>query len=259
MFVAQIGSTLVFAQVLIVRHGDSFELRHVADRDSDSQLLKPLAVSALRQLAQFNQSGAFRPLRSAPDLQTGWRATPVNIADLGLALNHLYPGAVADWYAVRAGTPPVTHYRQYTNRQTGMYRVTQHLDDDQASATIRACCHPRFCLKQRLWTVEGLPADALEGKSLIPCLEPCAVLLEFARTIIRLEQAADRQLSDPETPVTTAESDATPMRVADFTAARNPRRLQYLVEKPGASNHSDRDRSPVAAATKTQTEELLSQ
>ena len=51
-----------------------------------------------------------------------------------------------------------------------------------------ACCHRRFCLKQRLWTVGDLRPDEAKEKSLIPCLEPCAVMLEFARQAMRLEQ-----------------------------------------------------------------------
>jgi hypothetical protein len=97
----------------------------------------------------------------------------------------LYPGAVADWFATQAAQPPVTSYREFTSRQTGMYRITTHLDDAAVAAVIHACCHKDFCLKRRLWTVEGAAPDAADAKSLIPCLEPCAILLEAARKAAR--------------------------------------------------------------------------
>jgi hypothetical protein len=69
-----------------------------------------------------------------------------------------------------------------------MYRITTFLTDAEAFAMAGKCCSPTYCLKQRLWTVEGLPLDQLEGKSLIPCLEPCAILLEYARKVVRTSQ-----------------------------------------------------------------------
>jgi hypothetical protein len=69
-----------------------------------------------------------------------------------------------------------------------MYRIAAMLSDRQAAQVIRAACGARLCLKRRRWTVNGLPADAVEAKSTIPCLEPCAVLLEFARKARRIEQ-----------------------------------------------------------------------
>jgi hypothetical protein len=235
-FVTQIGSELAFAQVLISRDETGFELRHVADRSQVRELLKPVPVPRLRELALFNESGAFRPLRSAPDLQSGWRTEVKNGADLGLALNHLYPAAIADWYARRKGAG-VTNYRDFTGRQSGMYRVTQLLSDEQAWAAIRACCHRQFCLKQRLWTVEGLDQDAAECKSLIPCLEPCAVMLEFARTATRIEQA---EKADCQSSALTLLAD-TRVRVADFSAPDNPRRVQLLLEKARPAMASSRE------------------
>ena len=104
------------------------------------------------------------------------------------ALNQLYPGAIADWYAAQTQPVPVTNYREFTERQTGMYRIATLLDDQQAAAVIRAGCHRRCCLKRRHWLVAGLEPDPAAEKSLIPCLEPCAVLLELARQAVRLEQ-----------------------------------------------------------------------
>jgi len=60
---------------------------------------------------------------------------------------------------------------------------------NQVFSVVKACCHPRFCLKRRLWGLGSLESDTVQAKSIIPCLEPCALLLEFARTAARIEQS----------------------------------------------------------------------
>ena len=187
-FVQQFGGELVVAQVLVRRQTNGFELRHVADRGAALEELKSETPEAARAVAQFTEGGTFRPLKSAPTLRRGWRIAAASDADLEIALNRLYPGFLADFFAVRTGAPRVTGYRKFTNRQTGMYRITTFLSDAEAGAMIAKCCSARYCLKQRLWTVEGLAADRAESKSLIQCLEPCAVLLEYARKVVRTTQ-----------------------------------------------------------------------
>jgi hypothetical protein len=174
-------------------------------------------------LVQFTAAGAFRPLKSAPNLRRGWRVSLADDDALELALNHLYPGAIADWFAASRNPPPITSYREFTARQTGMYRITTLLDDSVAGAAIRACCHPDFCLKQRLWSVGQLAADAASEKSIIPCLEPCAILLEFARKVARLEQEQSPPQPPPPPDAAIAE--------CDFDAPANPRRVRFALEK----------------------------
>ena len=185
-FAASVGGELALAQVLIRREERGFELRHVQDRQAASDDLRSISLNDVRTLAQFTVSGTFRPLKSAPNLQSGWRLAVRDEAKLERALDQFYPGAIADWFAARSPNPPVTNYREFTARQTGIYEITATLNDQQAAQMIRSCCDAKHCLKRPLWTVERLAPDATEEKSLIPCLEPCAVLLEsslqFART-----------------------------------------------------------------------------
>ena len=227
-----------WAQVLIRREGERFELRHVKDQEAAVENLRNIPVAELRALAMHTEKGVFRPLKAAPDLRTGWRCVVQDVGELSRAIDLLYPGSVADWFATRAGEPPVTDYREFTGRQTGMYRVTTFLDDTQAAEVAAACCHPRFCLKQRLWTVGELRPDGAEGKSLIPCLEPCAVLLEMARKAARIEQEEKTTFelgaSELESLVAGLElsvEQGAGKRVADFGSPTNPRRLQVLLEK----------------------------
>ena len=116
------------------------------------------------------------------------------------------------------------------------------LSDSQAAQVTRAGCHKAFCLKRRLWTVNGLASDTVEEKSLVPCLEPCALLLELARKTTRIEQEEKMsfELSPEETAtlkaalqIALAHPDPA-VREADFNAPSNPRRLQLLLEKLAA-------------------------
>jgi len=184
-FAASVREELIFAQVLVRRLPDGWELRHADDRGRAGGELRILTLEAIRPLAQFTAAGEFRPLKSAPTLAAGWRFTCATDELLYEALNRLYPGAVADWFAAQQANPPVTHYREFTARQSGMYRITTALDDVEATAVIAATCAASRCLKRRLWLVAGLAADAPEAKSLIPCLEPCAIALEAARKAAR--------------------------------------------------------------------------
>jgi len=216
--IPEIAPELVFGEVLISIAGDGYELRYREDRGAAG--LRDVPIAELRSLAATTEAGEFRPLKAAPNLRRGWRCLARSAQELEEALRHLYPGAVADWFAARQTPPPVTDYRAFTARQSGMYRVTTTLSDGQVAAVARAGCHKRFCLKQRLWTVDGLEQDRAEDKSLLACLEPCAVLLEFARVIARALERGEAPPADK----------GVPTREADFSQGGNPRLEQWRLE-----------------------------
>ncbi len=190
----EVRDELVFAEVLLQKSDGKFSLRHVSDQKKPLSELKSVSVSEIRKLAQFDSVGAFRPLLSAPTLVAGWIVSALDLSGLDFALNQLYPGAVADWFTARSAQPPITSYREFTGRQTGMYRIAAMLDDHAVVGVIRECCAKKLCLKRRLWSVTGLPSDEAGAKSIIPCLEPCAIMLELARKTARIvldKQAAE--------------------------------------------------------------------
>lgn len=238
-FVAAFANDFEFAQVIISRRGSGYELRHVADRGANETQLKLVPLAELRALAQTTEAGAFRPLKSAPNLRRGWRASIANDTELQTAINCLYPGALADWHAAQSPMPPITNFREFIDRQSGMYRITQMLTNAQAAQVITAACHKNFCIKRRLWSVENLVPDEAQAKSAIPCLEPCALLLEFARKAMRIGQ--EEKVSTPLAPSEldsliaaleqAPEPPAGDIREGDFNAAMNPRRVQLLLEK----------------------------
>ena len=229
-FVAQLGDEFLLAQVLIRKAGGGFELWHVDDRDTKDLKI----VTDFREVSQVTHTGAFRPLKSAPNLRRGWRAELRDADELWLALNYLYPGVIADWFVVQSGRAQPTNYREFTARQTGMYRITTMLSDARAAEATQACCDRKFCLKQRLWTVPGLGADDAATKSTIPCLEPCAIMLEFARKVMRMEQE-NMNKSESETVVAALEhaiqNPPKDLREADFGNPLNPRRVQLLLNR----------------------------
>lgn len=238
-FLAQFSGEIAWAQVLVRARAGGFELRHLEDVAVAEERLQLVPLGELRALAQFTAAGAFRPLKSAPNLRAGWRVVVARGEELEAALQILYPGSLADWHAARAGSPPVTHYREFTERQTGMYRVTTMLDDAAAARVARAGCERRFCLKQRLWTVGTLGGESGVEKSVIPCLEPCPIVLELARKAVRLEQEEKLVVAlAPEEGATllaaldTALAHPNPaVREGDTAAPENPRRLLLAREK----------------------------
>lgn len=238
-FVSEFGDGGVFGLIALRRDGGGWELRHADDREAGAGTLRRIDLAAARELAQFTAQGAFRPLKSAPNLARGWRLPVTTIEELGEALERLHPGAVADWFAVLRGAATPTGYREFTTRQSGMYRITTFLDDAQAAEVVRACCHGSLCVKRRLWSAGATGPDDAESKSAIPCLEPCAMLLEFARTIARLtkDDAVPLPAEGAEAAAMLRETEAAlarpvgAVREADFGVAENPRRLRWLREK----------------------------
>lgn len=246
--VAELGPNFLWAQVAVsAEPAGKFRLVHVEDQEQ-REGLRAVRLEELRGLASENAAGAFRPLRSSPDLRRGWELHTGGLAELERALDLIYPNSVSDWMAARQSDSPVTHYREFTARQTGMYRITQLLTDQQAAAIARAVCHPRFCLKKRLWSVPGAGADTVPPKALLPCLEPCAILLESARKGMRIEQEEKIKLevapSDWATVRAALEAVAAGQfggeRAGDFGDPLNGRRVQLALEKyqPGVQTAS---------------------
>ncbi len=257
-----------FVQVQLRWLNPGFELRHIDDTTAVATGLRATKVEALRDLARTTADGAFRPLKSAPNLVRGWRTECLTVSEVEQALDALYPGALADWFAaperlVSVGLPmtdppadvtaapaalgpcgvpgrgTATSFRDFVQRQTGMYRSAQKLNETQAAWVARGGCHSRFCLRQRRWSSGATDAGDVKDKSDLPCWEPCAIILELARRAARMDQdekvtwistqgemesvraALERMLSHPDPDI----------REGDSSAPTNPRRLQMLLEK----------------------------
>lgn len=195
-FVAARWDEVVIAHVLVKRTSGGFELRHTSNGNTKVGDLKAMRPQDARKIANFNSDGEYRPLKSTPDLPNGWMIRANSPQELEEALNHFYPNALADRFALNQKPPPITSYRAFTERQTGMYRITTFLSDANLARVIDNLCTSK-CLKQRLWTSGEIPTDSVENKSAIPCLEPCAILLEAARKEVRAIQEKQREDNGP--------------------------------------------------------------
>lgn len=238
--VGEIGKGYAFGQLWIERLQDGYHLRHVNDRDISRTSLQPLRLEELRDWSRIDAAGAFRPLKGTPDLRPGWICRVADGSELHCALNHIYPGGIADWYHVRVSSTPAVTLRDYLDRQTGMYRGTKALEGERAVAVVKSCCGETRCLKQRLWGVDGMPNDTVPPKSEVPCLEPCAVMLDFARREARMlrEAPIPLQLSPMDLDTITAVLEQATsgrvgnpgMRMGDTGDPKNPRRILLALE-----------------------------
>jgi len=191
-----------------------YDLRHVDDADADTADLTtredPLDA---RQIAKHDDRDRYRPLKTAPTLQTGWRFGDLGPAELVRAVESFYPATVANWHREREGELDVSHWRDTVNRQSGIYGVVKTWDRGEGHEHVNwvaeACCDDSQCLKRREWQYDdetdldvdggasetprdGGGATAGGGDGEFPCREPCSVVISAARRWTKLEGEQSR-------------------------------------------------------------------
>jgi sirohydrochlorin cobaltochelatase len=182
-------------QILIARLADGWELRHEADAGA-ANLPRHESAAAARGLANLDDTGGYRPLKTAPNLRRGWTFFARDIAELRKALDAFYPAMIGVWLARAEGQLVPVHLRDTLGRQTGMYRVTQKITDAQAQETIGHTCEPRAgCLKTILWQISpSVPITSLPAEKFIPpggsalplfCHEACNILVAATRKTVK--------------------------------------------------------------------------
>jgi hypothetical protein len=181
-------------------HG--YLLYHWADRNSLPEAEVYHSTDDAREIAKFDSSGAYRPLKGAPNLPRGWLIELTSIDALQRALDYFYPGAIGSWLTYHAGTVAPVCLRKTLNRQSGMYRVTRQLTEDQAQDLVKeACRSDSRCLRTILWGIEEnqspdfLPSSKSDPtvdqtgqeRAALPilCLEACNLLVAAARTALK--------------------------------------------------------------------------
>ena len=137
-----------------------FTLRHVDDGGRNDLEVFTDAYDA-RKITRYDASGNYRPLKTAPNLRRGWLLQTGSLENLELALDYFYPAAVALWFSWIRGSLEPTPFRLTLDRQTGMYRVTQLLTDQQVADILPGCCNSETgCLRKILWEISsGKPLD----------------------------------------------------------------------------------------------------
>jgi sirohydrochlorin cobaltochelatase len=177
--------------------GNDFSLRHAGDSRKDGLECFSLPSDA-REIARYDVSGNFRPLKTAPNLRRGWVLKLSSIEEMELAMEYFYPSALGLWLSYLKGSLGITSLRQTLDRQTGMYRITQLLKPDQAGDLVRKCCTSEGgCMRTILWDMEpGQPIETLPSSKFsldalpadrIPliCRELCNLVVAAARPIAK--------------------------------------------------------------------------
>jgi sirohydrochlorin cobaltochelatase len=174
-------------QVVIEKNPPGFSLHHEADTGREDLEIFHSPEDALG-IARCDDSGDYRPLKTAPNLRRGWELRLDSLAALRLALDGIYPAALGNWRAVLRGEKIAPPLRETLNRQTGMYRITGLLTRDEAARLITSLCQPG-CLRQILWPIESAdpaPAPAApECRIPLFCTNPCSHFLGKAREAVK--------------------------------------------------------------------------
>jgi sirohydrochlorin cobaltochelatase len=166
-----------------LRMAPGIVLRHVEDSAPAGRIYE--RPEDARELAKYDDAGNYRPLKTAPNLRRGWELRLRNVEELHLALDLFYPAALGTWLAFARNELAATPLRATLGRQTGMYRVTQLIRDDQARALIAKMCD-EGCLRRRLWDVNSVqsPKSEIENSAIL-CAEACNLLVAACRPLAR--------------------------------------------------------------------------
>ena len=202
----------VLGQIRVTPLDAGYELRHRDDAGLAPEVLTPHRdPEDAAALALYDDAGAYRPLKTAPNLRHGWRLVVPDARSLRLALDLFYPARLGAWERFQRGTLAVTPLRETLDRQTGMYRVAGKLTHEQADTLVgRFCRSDGGCLRTILWRRDaaGAPASTLlppgkfecggpshdqcggpspTGTDLVPllCQEACNLLVAEARAVVK--------------------------------------------------------------------------
>jgi len=166
------------------------------------------------EIARYDDAGNYRPLKTAPNLQHGWRLELTTLDALRRALDYFYPGRLAVFAAWKSGRLRTTPLRDTLDRQSGMYRVAAKISDEQIDCVVGDFCRSDGgCLRTILWkrdkqgTVAStkLPPEKFDpafdqvraptrSRSTIPataipllCQEACNLLVAECRKVVKGE------------------------------------------------------------------------
>ena len=194
-------------------------LSHHDDETRNDLKLFHSAEDAI-EIARYDDAGNYRPLKTAPNLQHGWRLELTTLDALRRALDYFYPGRLAVFVAWKSGRLRTTPLRDTLDRQSGMYRVAAKILDEQIDCVVGDFCRSDGgCLRTILWkrdkqgtvastklppekfdpAYDQLQASARPGSAIaattqrvIPllCQEACNLLVAECREAVKIERAA---------------------------------------------------------------------
>lgn len=174
-------------QLHLSREGEEYRICHIEDRGRND-LQEYTTASAALEIVLYDDAGIYRPLKTAPNLKHGWLLRLAGFRELRYALDYLYPAALGNWRALLAGKLLPVSLRETVNRQTGMYRISGKITDEQGQFLVETLCRPG-CLRQILWAippdVPHPPFSPKPGEIPLLCGEACNIFVACARKVVK--------------------------------------------------------------------------
>jgi len=220
-----------------------YEVRHVDDSDAEAAALTTHTDPFdARDIGTLDADGRYRPLRTAPSLDTGWIFPDLAADEVYEAVEAFYPATVVNWYRERRGELDIDHWRDEQDRQSGIYNLITVLPDEAVDWAAAACCDDSQCLKRREWQLsEDEPLAAEGGDGVLPCREPCSMVVAAGRQWAKLEREDTQTYEFELTPTekeqleeiidAVADDELDDIREADVKNGANRYRVRYLREK----------------------------
>jgi sirohydrochlorin cobaltochelatase len=132
-----------------------FVLSHRDDESVDHLQTFRDAQDAI-EIAKYDDSGNYRPLKTAPNLRHGWRLEIDTLEELRCSLDYFYPGRLTVFAAWERDQLKTTPLRETLDRQSGMYRVAAKISDSQVDDLVANFCRSNGgCLRTILWKRDG--------------------------------------------------------------------------------------------------------
>ena len=224
-----------------------YEVRHVDDADTPvDDLVRHDDPLDARRIAKHDERDRYRPLKTAPTLQSGWVFPALDPEELVQTVDFFYPATVVNWHREREGDLDVDDWRETMERQSGIYGVIQTWDRGEGYEHVNwvaeACCDDSQCLKRREWEYdEETDLDVDGGDGQFPCREPCSLVVSAARQWTKLEGEQSQTYEFDLTPSekdqiealidAVADSRTDEIREADVYDGANRYRARYLRAK----------------------------
>src|SRR5712671_3026240 len=204
-----LAASFYFGQILVTkREGAGFVLLHRDDESLDQLQTYQDAEKAI-EISKYDDSGDYRPLKTAPNLRHGWRLELAAVEELRRALDYFYPSRLAVFAAWKSGYLKTTALRETLDRQSGMYRVAAKISDPQINDLVADFCRSDSgCLRTILWKrdrdgmiastklpkekfdpvydqIVARPESSTPATVPLFCQEPCNLLVAECRKVVQ--------------------------------------------------------------------------
>ena len=137
-----------------------------------------LEPANLREWARTDALGRYRPLSGAGSLRADWHVRLETLTGLSEALDAIYPLAEAHAAAWETGTLAISDLDSVLRRQTGRYAIAANLGERNRRIAAQVLCGR--CVRVPVWDDGPVPPASPE-ETMIPCPEPCSVLVSLCR------------------------------------------------------------------------------